>query len=132
MTNIRNILIAIGAYWLCSWLVLPLPLILPNAHTYGDTLFTAVVFGIEMQMSRALTAAIAGTLVALVAAGTKTARWAFVVAALEIVGHLSSSKMPPEQWYSVMKYTAILFPAATCIASAYLVEYFRSRWITKS
>jgi hypothetical protein len=127
MTCVRNILTAIGVYWLCGWLALLLAMILPNAHTYSDTPLTAVVFGIEMQMGRALAAAIAGALVTLVATGKKPERWAFVIATLEIIGRTNFSRMPPERWYSIMKYTAILLPAATCIASAYLVAYFRSK-----
>jgi hypothetical protein len=74
MTGVRNILTAIGVYWLCSWLALLLAMILPNARTYSDTPLTAVVFGIEMQMGRALAAAIAGAVVTLVATGKKPER----------------------------------------------------------
>jgi hypothetical protein len=127
MTSVRNILTAIGVYWLCSWLAFALAMILPNAHTYSDTPLTAVVFGIEMEMSSALVAAISGALVTLIATGKKPERWAFVIAVLAIIRRGSFSRMPLEQWYRIMKYTAILFPVVMCIASAYLVAYFRSK-----
>ena len=115
----------------CDWSVLALQLGSTSARNgcsqrspYSETPLTAVVFGIEMEMGRALAAAIAGALVTLVATGKNPERWAFVIAGLEIIRRTSFSRTPPEQWYSIMKYTAILFPAAACIVSAYLVAYF--------
>ena len=128
MATLRNFLIAVGLYYLSTWLAIPLSMVFPNAHVYGESPLDAIVLGAELGMGRAVAAACAGILVMLLVTGRKSERWAFVVAALYLIliRHSRSSGQLGA-WDRMVFDVDIVFPAVLCVAAAYIVAHLQKK-----
>lgn len=128
MANLRNFLLAVGVYWLSTWIAIPLSIAFPNAHVYGESPLKAVLFGMELEMGRAVAAACAGVIVALLAAGNKPEWWALVVAVLYLIRPARfTGQLAP--WYRIVRSTTLIFPALLCLAAAFIVGHFYGKRI---
>jgi hypothetical protein len=126
---LKNILIAVGAYWLSTWAVGPLGMLfgkITDHIIYGDSILAAILMGVMLSLGRSVAAAAAGICVTLVADGKNPEFWAIIPTALYATRlfryHFA---IPPTAWdhmeVSVEKY----FPALACLTAAFIVGRLR-------
>jgi len=122
MSQLRNLLIALGTFWLSLWVArwLEGPLgSLNDGIVYGAGLLSAVAMGFVSSLARTAAAALAGTLVSFAVDGRQYA-WALVVAVLYVVDapvrhHWGD---PATLWDRVSQGVDLLFPAVVCVLAA--------------
>jgi len=126
---LKNILNAVGSYWLSTWAAAPLGALIQkfnNGVIYGDSILAAILLGVVLSLGRALAAAAAGICVTLVADGKKSEFWAIIPAALYATRLFRNNwQVPPTMWDHVMISVDRFFPAIVCVTVAFLVARFR-------
>jgi hypothetical protein len=122
---LKNILIAVGSYWLSTWAVVPLGMLfdkISNHITYGDSLLAAILMGVMLSLGRAVAAVAAGICVTLLADGKHPEFWAIIPSVLYATRlfryHFHTT---PTTWDYVFVNVEKFFPAVVCIAAAILV-----------
>ncbi len=122
---LKNILIAVGSYWLSTWVVVPLGMLfgkITNHIIYGDSVLAAISMGVMLSLERSVAAAAAGICVTLVADGKNPEFWAIIPSVLYAMRlfryHFYAS---PTTWEYVSLHVEKFFPAVACIAAAFLV-----------
>jgi hypothetical protein len=132
MTNVRNLLISLGVYWLTRWGAVWLDWLFSKATDriiYGDGVFYAIAMGVMTSMGRTVAAIFAGVLVAAAAVDPKPARWALIVAGLYVFGPglRTHWQLPPTVLDRVWQTTDLLFPAIACMAAATITPRLRHK-----
>jgi hypothetical protein len=122
---LKNILIAVGSYWLSTWAVVPLGMLfgkITDHIIYGDGILAAVFMGVMLSLGRSVAAAAARICVTLVADGKNPEFWAIIPSVLYATrlfrNHFHAS---PTSWEYVWVCVDKFFPAVVCIAAAFLV-----------
>jgi hypothetical protein len=122
---LKNALIAVGAYWLSTWFVVPLVVLfgkITGHIVYGDGVLAAILMGVVLSLGRSVAAAAAGICVTLVADGTNPEFWALIPSVLYATRLFRYHfRVSPTTWEYVSVYVEKFFPAVVCIAAAFLV-----------
>jgi hypothetical protein len=132
MSGIRKSLIAFGVFWASLWVI---PLIdwpiskLTNRITYTQsTLFDAFALGIINSLARAVTAILAGVLLAVVVDSRKPELWAVIVAGLYLIyAPRLHWIVPATGWDRLWRGVDHLFPPVACIVAAFITARMRTR-----
>ena len=133
MAAIRNLLISFGVFWLSIWVawVLQRPSYdgLINIVVRDETVLSGLAMGVLSSMGRTLAAVLAGVLVTVVIAGRKSELWALIVAALYVIDAPVRHHWgyPATAWDRLWQSVDLLFPAAACIAVAFLTARLRRK-----
>ena len=120
-----------GAFWLSRQLVVLSALTigrLGNGVIYGDSIWSAIAFGLVGSLGRTACAVLGAVIVTLSAQSRRPKRWAWVVALLYILfaAPRVHYRVAPTTWDSVARVADILWPAVFCVVTAMLIA-FRKR-----
>lgn len=130
-SNVRNLLISFGAFWLSLFAVGPLSFLLGELTTritYGDGLIETVVMGSLDSLGRAVSAILGGLIVLKYADSAKPIRWAFLVSILYVVDapvRYGRWHIPPTIRDRMWIGANFLFPAIACAVCIAVVDHLR-------
>ena len=127
----KNLLIGAGAYYLSSWLTMPLAFgfgKLTEGLTYAGDFTGAVVMPIVIHLPKAIVAAAAGAAVVWLVESDRPLGWALFPALLYgFLGFLGYHwSRPPLILGRVAQTVGALFPALACIIGALVAEQRRA------
>jgi hypothetical protein len=122
-TGARNLLITLGAYYLCRWLDLPLGFgyaKLTNGIIYRGEFAGAVILPLVEEVPVALFALAAGVSIAWLVESKRPIRWAIIPAALYafLTYRGYHWHLPPSLGDRVGQIIAAIFPAVCCLGGA--------------
>jgi hypothetical protein len=122
--TLKNIVTAVGLYWLSFLLAVPLSMLVDkiNRHiTYDESALEAILMGVVLSLGLAIAAGAAGVCLVLIAEGRHPEIWAIIPAALYAARPLHSHFVTgPTNWDRLWIGAERYFPAVACLGAALL------------
>jgi hypothetical protein len=135
MSKARNVLIALGAFWLSLWAVPWLSLAFGKLNSkiiYDSVWFEAIAMGMMTSMGRAFAASLASVITTMAVDARKPERWALIVAVLYVVDapvRHGAWHIAPTAWDRGWQAVDLIWPAVACLVSAIAASRFRQKRI---
>jgi hypothetical protein len=133
VVRLRNVLIALGAFWLSLCVGPWLDIIfgsLKSKMTYDSVWFEAIAMGTMLSMGRALAAVLGAGMTRFAVISRSPERWALIVAGLYLVDaplRYFQSYSSMTSWDHLWWVAAILWPTIACLISIAVMAYLRKK-----